>query len=150
MSGHNLMDYKDSCTNFCGLPPPHCFGKTYFSSVRSMYFLDLCISIQQYRHTVYSQKYIANVINNYAFVLRTTMMKKSRQMGRKGRAHRKSIFIWIRSADSSQSVFPGCLLKSCNCLHNLCFVKRKKKKEGGNPNNPHIFFILFLLISWCF
>lgn len=133
-SARNLAAQERQLCNFCGLPPPHWFGKAWFSWVRSMYFLDLsCVYPFSNTDSVYSQNYIANVNNNYAFVLRTTTVKKSRQMGRRGRVHRKSIFIRVRSAGCSQSVFPGCLLKSHNCLQNLCFLKmhlgKKKKKK---------------------
>lgn len=92
-----------------------------------MYFLDLnCVYPFSNAECIYSQKYTANINNNYTFVLRATTTKESQQMGRRGKVHRK--IIQIRSADCSQSVLPGCLLKSHNCLQNLCFLKMHLEK----------------------
>lgn len=80
-SQHNLMGYKkDSCTNFCGLSPLHCFGKVWGG--QCIFFFNLnCVCPFSNRECVYSQKYTANINNNYTFVLRTTTTKESRAGG---------------------------------------------------------------------
>lgn len=124
-SQHNLMGYKkDSCANFCGLPPSMALVES--GEVNVLFGFKPCVSSQQYRQCIYSQKYTDNINNNHAFVLRTTATKESRQMGRRGRRLRKTV--QVRSADCSKSVFPGCLLKSHNYLQNLCFLKMHLEK----------------------